>query len=74
MAYGNLTIKDITKNIGFPIDYKIEGNNVKVTAEPFTIDRTEWEIKYNSGKFFENLKDNLILDEIEISFELIADK
>jgi len=72
MASGNLTIKDITKNISFPIVVNITETEVKVTAQTFTIDRTEWEIKYNSGKFFEDLKDKLISDEIEFSFELVA--
>jgi len=74
MAYGNLTIKGITKNVGFEIKTTLNADNLIVKAEKFTIDRTEWEIKYNSGKFFEDLKDNLILDEIEISFEIYANK
>jgi len=69
---GNLTIKGITKNISFEATVQNSGDVVTVKSEKFAIDRTEWDIKYNSGKFFDNLKDNVILDEIEISFDIYA--
>ena len=69
-AYGNLTIKGITKNIGFPVDVNVLENELNIKSEVFTIDRTEWDVKYRSGKFFDDLKDKLINDEIELSFVL----
>lgn len=71
---GNLTVKGIKKNIEFPATVTVNGNEVSFVSEPFTIDRTEWDIKYNSGKFFDDLKDKLINDEIEISFDVKAKK
>jgi polyisoprenoid-binding protein YceI len=74
MVKGNLTVKNIKKNIEFPASVVMNGEEVILKSEPFTIDRTEWDVKYNSGKFFENLKDKLINDEIEFVIEVNAKK
>lgn len=74
MIKGNLTIKGIKKNIEFPATITVNGNTVTFKSEPFTIDRTEWDIKFHSGKFFEDLKDKLINDEVEFAIEVIATK
>ena len=75
MITGNLTIKDITKPVSFKatIDMAI-GTAMKVTTEPFVIDRTLWDIKYKSKKFFTDLKDDFINDEIKIEITLGAVK
>ena len=36
------------------------------------IDRTKWGIKYNSGNFFKDLGDKVILDEIEFEINLLS--
>jgi polyisoprenoid-binding protein YceI len=74
MIKGNLTIKEIKKNIQFPATITVNGDEVTFKSESFTIDRTEWDVKYNSGKFFENLKDKLIKDEIELVVKITAKK
>ncbi len=75
MVKGNLTIKGIQKNIEFPATFTVEGEEASFVSEPFTIDRTEWDVKYNSGKFsVEDLKDKLIKDDIEISFNIKTKK
>lgn len=71
---GNLTIKEIVKNIEFPAVITVGEEEVTLVSEPFTIDRTDWDIKYNSGKFFENLQDKLIKDEIELAVNVTASK
>lgn len=68
---GNLTIKGITKGISFPASIKME-NSVLSSFADFDIDRTEWEIKYGSGKFFENLGDKMINDKFNIKFKITA--
>lgn len=68
---GNLTIKGITKGISFPASIKME-NGVLSSFADFDIDRTEWEIKYGSGKFFENLGDKMINDKFNIKFKITA--
>lgn len=74
MVKGNLTVKGIKKNIEFPATITLNGDEVSLKSDVFNIDRTEWDVKYNSGKFFENLKDKLINDNIELSFEVNATK
>ena len=68
---GNLTIKGISKGISFPAGLKFENGTLTAIAD-FDIDRTEWDLKYGSGKFFENLGDKMINDKFNISFKLIA--
>lgn len=74
MVKGNLTIKGIKKNIEFPASITVDGDNVSFVSEPFTIDRTEWNIMYSSGKLTETLKDKIIKDDIEISFDVKTKK
>jgi polyisoprenoid-binding protein YceI len=70
---GNLTIKGITQGISFPA--KVDNNEVGINASAkFNIDRTLWDIKYKSGKFFPELGDKVISDEIGIELNLAATK
>ncbi|MDO9511144.1 MAG: YceI family protein [Bacteroidales bacterium] len=69
---GNLKIKGIEKNIQFKSGILIKDNQVLVLVPQFTIDRAEWKIKYASRKFFDNLKDKFVNDEIGIKINLIA--
>lgn len=67
----SLTIKGITNKIQFPI--KIDFNQNTITASgTVLIDRTKWDIKYGSGKFFKGIGDKMIKDEFEIRFELVT--
>lgn len=61
---GDLTIKDKTNPVTF--DMSIYGN--KATAN-IKIDRTDYEVRYGSASFFDNLQDKAIYDE----FDLITD-
>ncbi len=61
----DLTIKDITKSIKF--DASIYGK--KATAN-LKIDRTDFNVKYGSGSFFDDLKDNMIYDEMDLVIDL----
>lgn len=64
--FGNLTLKDVTKNIGFNTKLAISKGNLIATVPNFKIDRTAFNVKYGSKKFFDNLKDKAIMDEIEL--------
>ena len=44
-------------------------NNYKISGE-FNIDRTLFNIKYGSGKFFDDLCDRMIYDDFAIKFDL----
>lgn len=69
----DLTIKGITKQIKFPAVIKMSDNEILAKAD-FTIDRTKWDIRYNSGNFFKDLGDKMILDDIVFSVNLKASK
>jgi len=71
MVKGNLTIKGMTKGIEFPATIKIENGILKADAD-FDIDRTQWDIRYGSGKFFEGLGDKMISDNFNIRFRISA--
>jgi polyisoprenoid-binding protein YceI len=62
----DVTIKGITKSINF--EATVEGN--KLTAS-IQIDRTQFNVKYGSGSFFDGLGDNMIYDEFELTVSLV---
>ncbi|MDZ4846849.1 MAG: YceI family protein [Chitinophagales bacterium] len=69
---GNLTIKGITKSVTFPANVTVAGNELTAIAT-FTIDRSQWEVKYGSETFFLDLaKDKLIKNEIELGLNVVA--
>jgi polyisoprenoid-binding protein YceI len=70
---GNLTIKGITHTVTFPANMEIKDGIVKANCK-LVIDRTLWGIRYNSGKFFDNLKDEVISDSIEFNIKIVAKK
>ncbi len=65
---GNLTIKDVTKSISIPANISTEDGVTTFTSDVFNIDRADFNVKYGSKKWFENLKDKFIDDIIEMSF------
>ncbi len=62
---GTLTIKGLNSDVEF--DMKKSGNGW--TAD-LTFDRSKHNVRFRSGSFFENLGDNLILDDIELNAKL----
>lgn len=65
---GNLTVKDVTKSITIPASISEEAGVVTFKSEVFNIDRADFNVKYRSKKWFDNLKDRFIDDLIEMSF------
>ncbi len=65
---GNLQIKDVTKTITIPAVLTKENEVSVFTSEVFTINRADFNVKYGSKSFFDNLKDKFIDDLMEISF------
>jgi polyisoprenoid-binding protein YceI len=49
-------------------------DNKLVLAGPVKIDRTKYDVKFRSGKFFDNLGDELIKDEFELDLKLTFQK
>lgn len=62
---GDLTIKGITKPVTF--DVSIYGNKATATMK---IDRAQYNVRYGSGSFFENLGDKTIYDEFDLVVDL----
>jgi len=66
LVYGNLTLKDVTKEIGFKAKINVSGNTANVKTTKFAIDRADFNVKYGSNRFFDNLKDKAINDNIDL--------
>jgi polyisoprenoid-binding protein YceI len=70
---GDLTIKGITKEIKFPAVLEENGGNYIATAD-ITVDRSEYNVRYGSGSFFDGLGDKVIYDDFDLSVSLTAAK
>ena len=71
---GNLQLKDKKNNVTFPVSIATEGDNMTLTSEEFSIDRSKWDVRYGSKSFFDNLGDKFINDNIELKISLKATK
>ena len=74
MLQGNLTMKEETKNVEFPVTISINGDILELTSDSFVIDRTKWGVNYGSKSVFDTLGDKFINDEIELTVNLKAFK
>jgi polyisoprenoid-binding protein YceI len=68
---GDLTLKGKTHPVTFIADVKktdksVTGNTV------LNLDRTKWDLKYGSGKFFKGLGDKMIHDEFTLTINITA--
>lgn len=73
VAYGKLTIKDISLFIETPIQFQHRGDEIFLQGK-LAIDRTEYGIVYNSPSFFKKLKDQAIADVFDLEFYLVFDR
>jgi polyisoprenoid-binding protein YceI len=62
---GDLTVKGITKPVTF--DVSVYGSKATATLK---VDRTNYEVKYGSGSFFDDLGDKTIYDEFDLVVDL----
>lgn len=72
MIFGNLQLKDVTKEIGFKANVANNAGVLKVNTPDFTINRTDFNMKYGSASFFDDLKDKAINDEVGLKINLVA--
>jgi len=70
---GNLTIKGITHPVTFPAQMEVKDGIVKANGR-LVIDRTLWDVRYKSGKFYDNLADETMSDSIEFHIKIVAKK
>ena len=62
---GNLTIKETTKEIKFQADLTDSSASAEIT-----VDRSDFDVRYGSGSFFDNLGDKTIYDEFHLTVNL----
>lgn len=76
---GNLTIRDVEKNIKFPAKINVNGNELSAEGS-VVINRYDWNINYDkdnstlSEKAAAKLKNGLLSENIEIGIKLVAKK
>ncbi len=68
---GKLTLKGVTKDIRFNATVK-EENGLKVANAQIKLDRADYNVKYGSGSFFENLGDKTIYDEFDLDVKIVT--
>jgi polyisoprenoid-binding protein YceI len=60
-----LTIKNITH----PITFKARKDGKAYLAD-LVVDRSKYDVRYGSGSFFDNLGDNMIYDDFDLSVRI----
>lgn len=68
---GNLTIKESTKEVKFFAHVSEKDGKVTATGK-MTIDRSEYNVRYGSGSFFDDLGDKTIYDEFDMDITLVS--
>jgi len=70
---GNLTIKEKTNEVKFLASVS-ESNGTINASGKITVDRSEYDVRFGSGSFFDNLGDKTIYDEFDLQVSLVAKK
>ena len=68
---GNLTIKQTTKEVKFPATIVETAGQIMATGK-MTIDRSEYDVRFGSGSFFDGLGDKTIYDEFDMEVKLVG--
>lgn len=68
---GNLTIKGTTKEVKFFANVTTANGKPTATGK-ITVDRSEFNVKYGSGSFFDGLGDKTIYDEFDLNVTLVT--
>jgi polyisoprenoid-binding protein YceI len=70
---GVLTIKDISNPVNFMVMRQITETDAVLHTGTLVFDRSLYDVRFGSGSFFDNLGDNVIGDDIELTFSLVAE-
>ena len=70
---GNLTIKEKTNEVKFAAAVS-ESNGTVNASGKITVDRSEYDVRFGSGSFFDGLGDKTIYDEFDLQVTLVAKK
>ncbi len=71
MLTGDLTIKGKTLPTTFPVEVVTTNGKVTIMGSA-TIDRTLYDVRFGSDKFFPDLGDNVINDEFTLEFKAVT--
>lgn len=69
---GSLTMRGIEKPVSFRAGLRQDGQKLIMEALNIALDRTQWDLRYASGKFFKNLGDKVINDIFTVSFTAVG--
>ena len=67
----DLTIKETTKEIKFPATVEVSNGKVTASAD-ITVDRSEFDVRYGNGSFFDDLGDKVIYDDFNLAVTAVA--
>ena len=70
---GDLTIKGVKNSLTFPALINFNDDGIEAKTK-FKFDRTKWNVRYNSGKFFSDIGDGAISDAIGMEIHLFTSK
>lgn len=70
---GNLTIKETTKPYSLLASILEDGDKLVVTGNA-VVNRAEFDVKFGSETFFDNLGDNVINDDFDLEFRVVFEK
>lgn len=70
---GDITIKNITKNIEFPSVVYMSNENIYLLAD-IVIDRSQFDIRFGSPSFFNDIGDKAIDNNFSLQLKLVATK
>ena len=71
---GSMTIKGITKEISFFGTISETDSSVTLKSVVFQINRADYNVKFKSKTFFNNLKDKFVNDEFDLQVTIVANK
>ncbi len=69
--FGNMTIRGITHGVAFDATIDIQADQLVALAN-FDLERTKWNVRYGSGRFFDDLGDRAINDYFGLELNLVA--
>ncbi|MEK7545433.1 MAG: YceI family protein [Patescibacteria group bacterium] len=73
LVSADLTLKGLKQEIQFPVRLYMKDGQPHADGA-LELDRTRWDIRYGSDKFFDNLADDVISDIFVVYFEITAKK
>lgn len=70
-AVGTLTIKGIAQPIVFPTTLSLKDENIVIDGT-LVFDRSLFDVRFRSDKWYSNLGDKLIYNDIELTYHIVA--